>query len=204
MKLNARELGTVLAALRIAQANPEDFEGMTHFEDGTKPLTYEEIDELCLRININEDKIDKTVWVLGTETDDGNGFYAYATQELGEQAYISMVNQFYPATDRHGQPDATTYEEAQDKASEAVDHGSMDFIYLNECEIEGSQAKEYSEKEQIALGNTIAELFRLKRDREHNDRYAMGGGYMTKTALGVFRSFMNIADKIRDGKEIEA
>ena len=146
----------------------------------------------------------KSVWVLGTETDDGNGFYAYATEALGQQAYISMVNQFYPSTDRHGRPDATTYEEAQEKASEAVDHGSMDFIYLNECEVEGAEEKEYTEKEQIAIGETLADIFQLKRSREHKDRYVMGGGHLTKTALGVFRTFIGIADKIRAGKEVKA
>ena len=145
----------------------------------------------------------KKVWVLGTESDDGNGFYAYATEALGEAAYIATVNQFYPTTDRHGRPDATTYEEAQAKASEAVDHGSMDFIYLNECEVEGAE-KEYSETEQIAIGHTLAKIFMLHRSREHKDRYVLSVGYLTKTALGVFRTFMGIADDIRAGKEIKS
>ena len=145
----------------------------------------------------------KTVWVLGTETDDGNGFYAYATEALGQQAYIDMVNQFYPATDRHGIPDATTYEEAQEKASEAVDHGAMDFIYLNECEVEGAE-KEYSEKEQAAIGKVLADIFRTPRARDHKGGYMLGGSYNWKTAMGYFRSFMGIADDIRDGKEIKA
>ena len=52
--LTKRELATVLAALRFWQANCEDFEveALTadHFYD-TTPLTADEIDALCERIN---------------------------------------------------------------------------------------------------------------------------------------------------------
>lgn len=55
MKISNRELATVLAALRLWQAGlPLDFEGDAgrtgHFEEHA-PLTPDEIDKLCERIN---------------------------------------------------------------------------------------------------------------------------------------------------------
>ena len=59
VNLTAREIATILAALRTWQANidtPEDFKAMTedneHFPDEeVAPLNVNEIDELCERIN---------------------------------------------------------------------------------------------------------------------------------------------------------
>jgi hypothetical protein len=68
--LNHRECATVLAALRnwqltltnlglsdrsgkdMAKALAKDLPSLDHFEDGTKPLTVEQIDALCERINL--------------------------------------------------------------------------------------------------------------------------------------------------------
>ena len=68
--LNHRECATVLAALRnwqltltnlglgdrsskdVARALAKDLPSFDHFEDGTKPLTVEQIDALCERINL--------------------------------------------------------------------------------------------------------------------------------------------------------
>ena len=68
--LNHRECATVLAALRnwqltltnlglgdrsgkdVASALAKDMPSLDHFEDGTKPLTVEQIDALCERINL--------------------------------------------------------------------------------------------------------------------------------------------------------
>ena len=69
-ELNHRECATVLAALRnwqltltnlglsdrsgkdMAKALAKDMPSLDHFEDGTKPLTVEQIDALCERINL--------------------------------------------------------------------------------------------------------------------------------------------------------
>jgi hypothetical protein len=48
--LSDRELATVLAALRLAQQDRAGLESMPHFED-VEPLSNEEIDELCERLN---------------------------------------------------------------------------------------------------------------------------------------------------------
>jgi len=68
--LNHRECATVLAALRnwqltltnlglsdrsgkdLAKTLAKDMPSLDHFEDGTKPLTVEQIDTLCERINL--------------------------------------------------------------------------------------------------------------------------------------------------------
>ncbi len=70
------------------------------------------------------------VYVLTTETDKGNTVTAYATQEQGERAYIDTVNEFYDVTTK-------AYEEAQAEAGKVVGEGSMDFVALEKCEIEG-------------------------------------------------------------------
>lgn len=149
----------------------------------------------------------KKVWVLNTDTVDGLSAYTYATETLGRQAYIDMVNDFYNTRDdsRYG-PDVADFEAAKEKAENAVNHGSGDYVYLEECEVEGSEEKEYTGSEQIALGKTIAAIFRLKVLKHDGEkgRYMLGGGYLTKTPLGLFRVFMDIADQIRAGKEIKA
>lgn len=70
------------------------------------------------------------VYVLTAETDKGNTVTAYAMQEQGERAYIDTVNEFYDVNTK-------TYEEAQAEAGKAVGEGSMDFVALEKCEIEG-------------------------------------------------------------------
>lgn len=53
VKLSKRELATVLAALRTFQKEEEAYRNaMPHFED-VKPITNEEIDTLCERINVS-------------------------------------------------------------------------------------------------------------------------------------------------------
>lgn len=56
MQLSDQELATVLSALRLWQhylpANRESFRG--HFPEGVRPLTSDEIDELCERLNCPE------------------------------------------------------------------------------------------------------------------------------------------------------
>jgi hypothetical protein len=58
MQFNKRETATILAALRCFQANLTRFGlvHMEHFHEVT-PLTPEEIDALCERINCDENKI---------------------------------------------------------------------------------------------------------------------------------------------------
>lgn len=54
LRLNERELATVLAALRTFQKEDENYRGsMTHFTD-VKALNDEEIDDLCVRLNMGE------------------------------------------------------------------------------------------------------------------------------------------------------
>lgn len=58
MKLTEKELTTVLAALRYWQQSVEEGEEppiMEHFADGTEPLTDDKIDDLCERLNCDED-----------------------------------------------------------------------------------------------------------------------------------------------------
>jgi hypothetical protein len=55
MQVTSQELATILAALRFFQANFDDKEQMVeemeyHFQD-CEPLMYDEIDELCEKIN---------------------------------------------------------------------------------------------------------------------------------------------------------
>lgn len=53
MKLRRKELATLLAALRLFQVNPS--KNMEHFQD-CAPLTHDEIDTLCERLNCIEGK----------------------------------------------------------------------------------------------------------------------------------------------------
>lgn len=50
MNLNKRETATVLAALRYFQEQQPNLRGKLHFEE-VDPLTSEQIDQLCERIN---------------------------------------------------------------------------------------------------------------------------------------------------------
>ena len=51
--LQYREVSTILAALRILQANPEYADGMSHFLD-CDPLSSNEIDTLCEKITFSQ------------------------------------------------------------------------------------------------------------------------------------------------------
>jgi hypothetical protein len=50
--LDERELATVLAALRIVQNAPQLFDTMPHFKH-YNPLSHEEIENLCERLNVH-------------------------------------------------------------------------------------------------------------------------------------------------------
>jgi len=53
-ELNDQELATVLAALRLFQQHRDEAVGCVHFcatKDSPQPLTDEQIDELCERLN---------------------------------------------------------------------------------------------------------------------------------------------------------
>ena len=57
VNLSERDVATVLAALRAWQFDlPEDDTpiAMDHFGDGITPLTADEIDDLCQRINFGD------------------------------------------------------------------------------------------------------------------------------------------------------
>ena len=49
-------------------------------------------------------------------------------------------------------------------------------------------------------GNAIAQLFSLKKDREHKDRYITSWG--SKTAYGLTQVVLRLAEDIKAGKEI--
>ena len=54
MTLTDRELATVLAALRMAQILSLARLAPDYFTEDTPPLTFEEIDDLCERLNCGE------------------------------------------------------------------------------------------------------------------------------------------------------
>lgn len=54
MKLNERELATVLAALRLAQQDPPELAHMPRFNGGIAPLSDDMIDDLCERLNTDD------------------------------------------------------------------------------------------------------------------------------------------------------
>lgn len=47
----------------------------------------------------------------------------------------------------------------------------------------------------------IAKIFMMKRDKEYKDRYQMSWG--NKTALGLFRTFVRIAEMIESKEKIK-
>lgn len=55
---------------------------------------------------------------------------------------------------------------------------------------------EYSEKEREEIGETIAEIFKLRKNRE--GLYSLTWG--TKTARGVYEVFVRIAEGLERGK----
>jgi hypothetical protein len=60
-----------------------------------------------------------------------------------------------------------------------------------------------TEQQEILAGEKLAEIFCLKRSKEHPDRWVMGGGYLTKTSLGVFRVFKDLVIKLEVEGRIE-
>jgi len=63
------------------------------------------------------------------------------------------------------------------------------------------EPREYTDDEKTVIGTRLAEIFKTPISREFEDRYSMGGDYLTKTARGLFEVFMDLAEKIRTGKE---
>jgi hypothetical protein len=60
---------------------------------------------------------------------------------------------------------------------------------------------EYADKEKEEIAERIIEIFGIMPDREHKDRYYTSWG--SKTKIGIYATFMRIADDIRSGKEIK-
>ncbi|HEV3447143.1 MAG TPA: hypothetical protein VG099_21060 [Gemmataceae bacterium] len=61
IRVTDRELDTLLAALRtwqrtVAEKQAQELVSPSHFEDGISPLTAEEIDELCERLNFSDEE----------------------------------------------------------------------------------------------------------------------------------------------------
>jgi hypothetical protein len=62
IRVTDRELATLLAALRTWQRTvaeekqAQELVSPSHFEDGISPLTAEEIDELCERLNFSDEE----------------------------------------------------------------------------------------------------------------------------------------------------
>ena len=61
IRVTDRELATLLAALRtwqgtVAEKHAQELVSPSHFEDGISPLTAEEIDELCERLNFSDEE----------------------------------------------------------------------------------------------------------------------------------------------------
>ena len=95
-RLDKREFATVLAALRLWQSSlgPDRFPAQARahddfgpfFEDGKKfaPLSKEEIDSLCERINVEEDETDKAFRVAAKRLVHREG-----TVEVDDDAVVS-------------------------------------------------------------------------------------------------------------------
>jgi hypothetical protein len=62
--------------------------------------------------------------------------------------------------------------------------------------------KTYAIEEQDAIGKRIATIFKLKRDKEHKDRYQTEWG--SKTAVGIFNTFLRLAEDIKAGNDLNA
>ena len=98
--LNKREFATILAALRLwrskigpdrypAQANSRmDFEA--YFEDGERfaPLSKEEIDSLCERINVEDDEVDKAFRAAAQKLVAGDE----GSVEVDDEALVSRAD----------------------------------------------------------------------------------------------------------------
>jgi hypothetical protein len=61
IRVTDRELATLLAALRtwqrtVAEKQAQELVSPSYFEDGISPLTAEEIDELCERLNFSDEE----------------------------------------------------------------------------------------------------------------------------------------------------
>ena len=62
--------------------------------------------------------------------------------------------------------------------------------------------KTYTIEEQDAIGKKLATILKLKKDKEHKDRYQTEWG--SKTSIGIFNTIIRIADDIKAGNEIKA
>jgi hypothetical protein len=63
--------------------------------------------------------------------------------------------------------------------------------------------REYTDEEKTLMGKQLASIFLLKRSSEHRDRFNMGEGHLTKTAVGVFNTVQGIGEDIQSGKFLE-
>jgi hypothetical protein len=74
IQLTGRDLATVLASLRWWQRNLAGNEGQVpiceHFDDKTTPLTVDEIDELCERLNCGDPENALTLLPVGPGSND--------------------------------------------------------------------------------------------------------------------------------------
>lgn len=84
-----------------------------------------------------------------------------------------------------------------------VEFGLMFVSDLEDLKMDDLNAKQEhatvpgpSEAERTRIGAQIAELFGMKRDPEHKDRFKMSWG--NKTALGVYETFMRVASEIEN------
>lgn len=57
--------------------------------------------------------------------------------------------------------------------------------------------KTLTEQQEQVLGERLAEIFNLRHDREHRDRYLCEGG--NKTAIGIARVFQHIVEELEQG-----
>lgn len=106
MKLNDRELATVLAALRHWQDDiPEgDREGFDHFDEKLTPLNDDEIDKLCEALNSDDDNVvvahvDTSGLSGGAETGDLLGAYRDEAQALAAVMNAMKQHHFDGADD---------------------------------------------------------------------------------------------------------
>lgn len=57
-----------------------------------------------------------------------------------------------------------------------------------------------TEEEQIAYGELFAKLLKMKKNKEHKDRWDTAWG--TKTSLGLYRTIKRLVEDAENKKEI--
>lgn len=77
-------------------------------------------------------------------------------------------------------------------------HDQIDFI--NRCQSAGYTVLESDDTAQ-AYGLQLAEILGLKPDNE-NGRYYLHEGYGSKTAIGLTKSILTLAEKIKKGEKL--